>query len=78
VLVVDVHALRAVDLLHLTHEVELGLGAPAHVEQLARVKGALAESCPGLDPVAVGDVELRAGRERVGVVLALRVGDDNP
>ncbi len=47
VLVVDVDALGLVDRLDLLDEVLLGLGAPAHGEQLVRVQRALVELAPG-------------------------------
>src|SRR4051812_23878083 len=77
VLVVDVHALRLVDLLHLLDEVHLGRRAAAEVEQLVRVQRALVELRARLDLLALGHVQARAARERVTVLLAGLVGDDH-
>src|SRR5262249_22419962 len=77
VLVVDVHALGAVDLLHLVDQVELGRGAATDRQQVGRVEGALVELLPDLDFVAVGDVEAGAQRGRGGLLLGARVGDDH-
>ena len=81
VLVVDVHALRLVDLLDLANEVQLGLGPPLDLvlatvgEDLVRVQRALVERLADLDVLAVTDVEQGAARERVAMLLAARVGD---
>src|SRR3954452_12983713 len=77
VLVVDVHALRLVDLLHLLDEVHLGRGAAAELEQLVRVQRALVELLAGLDDLALAHVQARPARERVAVLLARLVGDDH-
>ena len=77
VLVVDVHALGHVDLLHLLDEVLLGLRAPADRQQLVRVQRPLVELRAGLDALAVLDEQPRAARERVTVLLAGVVGDDD-
>src|SRR3954454_17429805 len=77
VLVVDVHALRLVDLLHLLDEVHLGRGAAAEVQQLVRVQRALVELRAGLDDLALGHVQARPARERMAVLLAGLVGDDH-
>ena len=50
---------------------------PRICEQLGGIQRALVELRAGLDPIAVLDVEPGARRERVGLVLALRVGDDH-
>jgi hypothetical protein len=70
VLVVDVDALRLVDLLHLLHEVHLGLGAAAGVQELGRVDRALVELLAHLDLGAGLHEQARTDRERVGVLLA--------
>ena len=75
VLVVDVDALGAVDLLHLGDDVDLGLGPAVDREQLGRVERALVQLVARLDPLAVLDVQVGPGRERVVVLLALVVGD---
>ena len=77
VLVVDVDALGAVDLLHLGHQVELDVGAAADREQVGRVERALVELLADLDLVAVGDVQAGPRREAVGVLLAAGLGDDH-
>ena len=70
VLVVDVDALRLVDLLHLADEVQLGLGRAlarlrVQVEQLGRSTRALVECVALLDHLALRDEQPRAPRERV-------------
>ncbi len=65
VLVVDVHPLLAIDVLHLAHQVHLGLGAAADLQQVGREERALVQLLAYLDLLAVGDVQPRAGRERV-------------
>src|SRR3954447_10016173 len=77
VLVVDVHALRLVDLLDFLDQVDLGVRAPTELEQLVRVQRALVELLAGLDDLALGDVQSRAAGERVPVLLARFVGDDD-
>src|SRR5215218_3944865 len=77
VLVVDVHALGLVDLLHLLDEVHLGLRPAADRQQLVRVQRALVELRAGLDLLALVHVQAGAPRERVAVLLAGVVGDDD-
>src|ERR1700754_1950121 len=77
VLVVDVHALRLVDLLHLLDEVHLGRRAAAQIEQLVRVQRALVELGARLVALALGDVQAGTARERVAVLLAGVIGDDD-
>ena len=77
VLVVDVHALGHVDLLHLLDEVLLGLRAAADRQQLVRVQRPLVELLAGLDALARLDEHARAARERVAMLLAGVVGDDD-
>src|SRR5207237_6423509 len=69
VLVVDVDALRLVDLLHLAHEVQLGrrralLDLGVQREQLRRGDRSLVERIAGLDDLAVRDEQARAARKR--------------
>src|SRR4051812_48329187 len=77
VLVVDVHALGLVDLLDFLDQVDLGVRAAAQVEQLVRVQRALVELLAGLDDLALGDVQSRTAGERVPVLFAGLVGDDD-
>ena len=77
VLVVDVDALGAVDLLHLVDQVDLDRGAAADRQQVGRVERALVELLADLDFVAVGDVQAGPQREGVAVLLAARLGDDH-
>ena len=62
VLVVDVHALQAVDLLDLVHQVPLQLLLAAHAQDVVRVDGAVHERLAGLDPLAFLDVDVGAAR----------------
>src|SRR4051812_48974048 len=71
VLVVDVDALRLVDLLDLVDEVQLERCAAPDFEHLGRVDRALVELGTALDLVALGDVETRTTRERVRLLLAV-------
>src|SRR5581483_4556827 len=81
VLVVDVDALRLVDLLYLADEIQLRRGRRpsglvVQVEQVGRVERALVERSAGLDRVAVPDEEPRPAGELVltlGERLALLV-----
>ena len=83
VLVVDVHALRLVDLLHLDDEVLLGLRAPLELvlagvgQDVVRVDRALVELVARHNLLALLDQQPRAARERVGVLLACGVGHDH-
>jgi len=65
VLVVDLDALRLVDLLHLTDEVQLRRSRSLEREQLGRVERALVQGIAGLDRVALPDEQPGAARERV-------------
>ena len=65
VLVVDLDALRLVDLLHLGDEVQLGRGRALQREQLGRVARALVEGVAGLDDLAGRDEQARAPRQLV-------------
>src|SRR6266542_1443745 len=78
VLVVDVDALRLVDLLHLAHEVQLGrrralLGLRVQVEQLGRGNRTLHERIALFDVVALLHEQPRAAREEVLALLRLSV-----
>src|SRR5262245_31983912 len=75
VLVVDVDALRAVDPLDLGDDVELGLRPAVDREDLGRIERALVELVASLDSLALLHQHVRAGREGVGVLLALVVRD---
>ena len=61
VLVVDLDALRLVDLLHLGDEVQLGRRRPLQRKQLGRVPRALVEGIAGLDDLAVRDEQAVSG-----------------
>ena len=74
-LVVDRHALVAVDLLHLFDEVLLGLADALDVEELLRVLRAFDERIARLDLLAVGDLEVRTVGDRE-VLLRAVVHDD--
>src|SRR3954470_5420390 len=83
VLVVDVHALGLVDLLDLLDEVDLDAGPPlgrrlaAVRQELVRVEVALVELDADLDLLALVDEQAGAPRERLAVLLAGVVGDDD-
>src|SRR4051794_8152849 len=83
VLVVDVHALGLVDLLDLLDEVDLDAGPPlgrrlaAVRQELVRVEVALVELDADLDLLALVDEQAGAPRERLAVLLAAVVGDDD-
>src|SRR3954471_15335958 len=83
VLVVDVHALGLVDLLHLLDEVDLDTGPPlgrrlaAVRQELVRVEVALVELDADLYLLALVDEQAGAPRERLAVLLAAVVGDDD-
>ena len=76
VLVVDLDALRLVDLLHLADEVQLGLGRsrPSRRKQVGRVERALVQRIAGLDVLALrrraGACGAAAGSPRRLLVLA--------
>ena len=65
VLVVDLDALRLVDLLHLGDEVQLGRGRALQREQLGRAARALVECVARLDDLARRDEQPRAPRQLV-------------
>ena len=75
VLVVDVHTLRAVDLLDLVHQVPLHRLAALDAQHLLGVLRALGELVAGLDGLAVLDLRARRGGHRVLALLALLGGD---
>ena len=74
-LVVDLDALRAVDLLHLVDQVALGAGVAARAQQVGRVQRARAQGGAGLDHVALLDQQVGAPRE--GVFLRRTVVGDH-
>ena len=82
VLVVDVDALRLVDLLHLADEVQLRRGRALQRQQLSRVRRPLVQRVARLDDLAVSDEQPRPAREGVLLrrnrlaVLVQRVRDD--
>src|SRR4051812_9331036 len=77
VLVVDVDALRLVDLLDLVDEVQLERGAAPDLEHLGREDRALVELGAALDLVALGDEQARTTWERVALLLAVVERDDD-
>ena len=74
-LVVDRHALVAVDPLHLVDEVLLDGADALDLEELLGIAGTLDQRVAGDDLVAVGDLEATLPVDRVGVLLAV-VADD--
>src|SRR3954453_13295503 len=83
VLVVDVDALGLVDLLDLIDEIDLDAGPPlgrrlaAVRQELVRIQVALVELHADVDLLAPVDEEAGAPRERLAVLLAAVVGDDD-
>src|SRR5271168_4125711 len=65
VLVVDVHALEAVNLLNGVHQVRLRELFAQHGQQVVQVERAVDQSLAGLDVVAFLDVDVHAARNRV-------------
>ncbi len=59
-LVVDAHTLRAVHLLHLAHQVQLGLARAHHAQHLVRVDRTFQQLLADLDVVAVLQLPLGA------------------
>jgi len=76
VLVVDVDALRAVHLLHFLHQVVLQSRGPSDAQHVVRVERAFVELIAWLHHIAIVDGEVHAVRHIVGVLVALRIGDD--
>ena len=74
VLVVDLDALRAVDLLDLVDQVALGAGVATGGEQVGRIQRAWSQGRAGLDHVALFDQQTGTPRERVLLRRAV-VGD---
>ncbi len=78
-LVVDRHALIAVHLLDLLHEVLLGLADALDLEELLGIAGAVDDRIAGGDLLALGDLELGDARDGVAVLLAVVTHDgDHP
>src|SRR5207302_469898 len=75
VLVVDVDALRLVDLLHLKHQIALGLVAATELEQLGRVERAFRQPASLLYLLPLLDLQPRAARKAQDMLFALRVED---
>src|SRR5919201_1748460 len=76
VLVVDVDALRLVDLLHLADEVQLGRRRALEPEQVGRVERSLVQRVARLDRLALLDEYARPPRELVRDRLLLALDDD--
>src|SRR3954451_15828829 len=77
VLVVDVDALRLLDLLDLVNEVQLGCRAAPDAEHLGRVDRALVELVATIDLVALRHEQTGTAREGVGLLLAVVERDDD-
>src|SRR5690625_3005913 len=77
VLVIDLDALQAVDLLDLVEEVLLHRTRPLDAEDVVRVDGPLAEAVAGADHVALMDAQVLADGDLVGALVALGRGDDD-
>ena len=70
VLVVDVDALRAIDLLHFLHEVVLQRGFALDAQDVVRIERAFVELVARLDVLALRNHQVRARRDIVLVLLA--------
>ena len=77
VLVVDRHALRPVDLLHFLHHLQLHLAQPEDAQRVVRVHRAFDQLLPDAHPVALADEQLGAAQDRVGLLVAAVVRDDD-
>ncbi len=75
VLVIDAHALEAVDLLDLVHQVLLHLGRPKDVQDVLGADGAFAEGLAGLDEFAFMDQNVLAVGYLVAELLVFRRDD---
>ncbi len=73
VLVVDVDALRAVDLLHFLNEVVLQRGLALDAQDVVRVERAFVELIARLDALPVLRQHVRTGRDLVLVLFAVGV-----
>ncbi len=76
-LVVDRHALRAINLLHLVHQVQLHLARAENAQYLVRVDRAVDDLLANSDVLAFLDLQARTTGHRVGDLLATVVGHDN-
>src|SRR5467141_3791107 len=76
VLVVDAHALQAIDLLHLVDEVALQLAVAEHGQIVVRVRRAVHQGLARLHAVALVDADVLAARDQVLLGLAV-VGADH-
>src|SRR5438105_1895344 len=77
VLVVDVDALRAIDLLDLVDQVGLHRLTTKDVQQFLRADRALGDLVTGLDLLAALDIDPRAMRNRVVARLLVHAADDD-
>ncbi len=75
-LVVDLHALRAVDVLHFSDDVLLNCHRPANAQYIMGVQRTLGEFVAGNHPIALAHLEARAERHRVFMLFAGIGGDD--
>ena len=75
-LVVDVHALQAIDLLNFVRQVFLQTVHAEHAQNVVRIQWAIHQRLAGFDAIAFLHIDMRAARN---VVLALFtvVADDN-
>src|SRR5713226_1455803 len=76
VLVVDRHALQAIDLLHLVDEVALQLAVAEHRQIVVRIGRPVHEGLARLDTVALVNADVLAARDQVLLGLAV-VGPDH-
>ena len=76
VLVVDVDALQAIDLLNLVDEVLLQAVHAEHAQDVVRVERAVHQRLAGADAVAFLHVDVRAARDVVLALLAVVADDD--
>jgi hypothetical protein len=76
VLVVDLHALQAVDVLDLAHQVVRQRLDALQAQDVVRVRLAVGDHLAALDLLALEHVEVPPLRDQLLVLLALLVGDD--
>src|SRR5215831_19481015 len=77
VLVVDRHALQAIDLLHLVHEIALQLAIAQHGQVVVGVGRAVHERLSRLDPVSFVHGDVLAARNQVLLGLPVIRADDD-
>src|SRR5690606_3261114 len=77
VLVVDLHALEAVDLLDLVQQILLHGARPLDPQDVVRVDGPLAQTVARPDGIALVDAQVLADRHLVHALRALRRDHDD-